>query len=250
MMKPMTAILAEDEPLLRDELREALAALWPELEVLAETGDGASTLRAIQAHKPDVVFLDINMPQLNGLEVAKAVREATTVVFLTAYNEHAVEAFELGAVDYLVKPLQRGRLLTTIRRLQSRAAHERQAAPQALFEQLVPAAPERKYLRWIQASVGNALRLITIDEVHYFQSDSKYTRVVTGHQEALIRKPIKELIDELNPDDFLQVSRGAIVNLRRIESIYREDGHMEIVLRESGARLSVSTGYQAAFRQM
>ncbi|MES2756982.1 MAG: LytTR family DNA-binding domain-containing protein [Pseudomonadota bacterium] len=248
-MNMMTAILAEDEPLLRDELREALAALWPELKILAETGDGVSTLRSIQAHKPDVVFLDINMPQLNGLEVAKAVRDTTTVVFLTAYNEHALEAFELGAVDYLVKPLQRGRLLTTIGRLQSRAASERKAVPTALFD-MIAARPERKFLRWIQASVGTSLRLITIDEVHYFQSDAKYTRVVTGHSEALIRRPIKELVDELNPDDFLQVSRGAIVNLRRIESIYRDDGHMEIRLKDSGTRLAVSVGFQAAFRQM
>jgi DNA-binding LytR/AlgR family response regulator len=248
-MNIMTAILAEDEPLLRDELREALAALWPELKILAETGDGVSTLRAIQAQKPDVVFLDINMPQLNGLEVAKAVRDTTTVVFLTAYNEHALEAFELGAVDYLVKPLQRGRLLTTIGRLQARAASDRKAVPEAVFE-MIAAKPERKYLRWIQASVGASLRLITIDEVHYFQSDAKYTRVVTGHSEALIRRPIKELVDELNPDDFLQVSRGAIVNLRRIESIYRDDGHMEIRLKDSGIKLAVSVGFQAAFRQM
>jgi DNA-binding LytR/AlgR family response regulator len=248
-MKTMTAILAEDEPVLRDELREALAALWPELKVLAETGDGVSTLRAIQAQKPDIVFLDINMPQLNGLEVAKAVRDTTTVVFLTAYNEHALEAFELGAVDYLVKPLLRGRLLTTIGRLQARAASEPKAVPDAVFDMIAP-KPERKFLRWIQASVGTSLRLITIDEVHYFQSDAKYTRVVTGHSEALIRRPIKELVDELNPDDFLQVSRGAIVNLRRIESIYRDDGHMEIRLKESGIRLAVSVGFQAAFRQM
>lgn len=248
-MKIMTAILAEDEPLLRDELREALAALWPELKILAETGDGVSTLRAIQVQKPDVVFLDINMPQLNGLEVAKAVRDTTTVVFLTAYNEHALEAFELGAVDYLVKPLQRGRLLTTIGRLQARAGSERKAVPDAVFE-MIAAKPERKFLRWIQASVGTSLRLITIDEVHYFQSDAKYTRVVTGHSEALIRRPIKELVDELNPDDFLQVSRGAIVNLRRIESIYRDDGHMEIRLKESDTRLAVSVGFQVAFRQM
>lgn len=249
-MKIMTAILAEDEPVLRDELRTALAALWPELQVLAETGDGATTLRAIQTLKPDVVFLDINMPQLSGLEVAKAVRDTTTVVFLTAYNEHALEAFELGAVDYLVKPLQRGRLLTTIGRLQARAANEKPALPDAVFDTLIPAKPERKFLRWIQASVGASLRLITIDEVHFFQSDAKYTRVVTAHSEALIRKPIKDLVDELNPDDFLQINRGAIVNLRRIESIYRDDGHMEIVLKESATRLSVSVGFQAAFRQM
>jgi DNA-binding LytR/AlgR family response regulator len=246
----MTAVLAEDEPLLRDELRSALAALWPELQILAETGDGASTLRAVQSLQPDVVFLDINMPQLSGLEVAKAVSGTTTVVFLTAYNEHAVEAFELGALDYLVKPLQRGRLVTTIARLKARGGGGHQPVPESLLASVMPAPVERKVLKWIQASVGNALRLITIDEVYYFQSDAKYTKVVTGHTEALIRRPIKDLVEELNPDDFLQISRGAIVNLRRVESIYRDDGHMEICLKDSGVRLPVSVAFQSAFRQM
>lgn len=245
-----TAILAEDEPLLRLELREALTALWPGLQIIAELGDGVAALRAIQELSPDIVFLDINMPQLTGLEVAKVVRGKTAIVFLTAYNQHALDAFELGAVDYLVKPLQRGRLLTTIERLQARAGKEVQAIPDAVWEKLAPVKTEPKHLRWIQASVGNLLRLITIEEIFFFQSDAKYTRVVTAHTEALIRKPIKELVEELNPEDFIQISRGAIVNLRRIESIYREDGHMEIRLKDMLERLSVSTGYQAAFRQM
>ena len=246
-MNKTTAVLAEDEPLLRAELREALGALWPELEIVAECGDGVAALRAIQTLKPDIAFLDINMPQLSGLEVARAVGAATTIVFLTAYNEHAIEAFDLGAVDYMVKPLQRGRLLTTIQRIQARGPA---VVPQAVFERLAPAPAERKHLRWIQASVGSTLRLITIDEVHLFQSDAKYTKVITRHQEALIRKPIKELIEELNPDDFLQVSRGAIVNLRRVESIFREDGHMEIRMKDSDIRVPVSLAFQPAFRQM
>lgn len=245
-----TAVLAEDEPLLRAELRAALGALWPELQIVAECGDGVGALRAIETLKPDIAFLDINMPQLSGLEVARAVGAAATIVFLTAYNEHAIEAFDLGAVDYMVKPLQRGRLLTTIQRLQARGPAGRAAVPQAVFERLAPAPAARKYLRWIQASVGSTLRLITIDEVHLFQSDAKYTKVITRHQEALIRKPIKDLIDELDPDDFLQVSRGAIVNLRRVESIFREDGHMEIRLKDSDIRLPVSLAFQPAFRQM
>jgi DNA-binding LytR/AlgR family response regulator len=244
-----TAILAEDEPLLRDELRQALHALWPELEIVAETADGITCLRAVQQLSPDIVFLDINMPQLTGLEVAKVIQGRTEIVFLTAYNQHALDAFELGARDYLVKPLQRGRLLATIERLQSKLGKEKPHT-KTISEPIAPPKIEPQYLRWIQASVGNLLRLITTDEIYYFQSDTKYTKVVTGQIEALIRKPIKELIEELNPEDFIQIGRGAIVNLRRIESIFREDGHMEIRLKDRVERLSVSAGYQAAFRQM
>jgi DNA-binding LytR/AlgR family response regulator len=245
-----SAVLAEDEPILRAELRDALSALWPELQVIAETCDGISTLRAIQEHAPDVVFLDINMPQLTGLEVAKVVHGKTAIVFLTAYNQHALEAFDLGAVDYLVKPLSRGRLLNTIERLKARMGEGRFVVPAMVWEALAPTKVERKYLRWIQASVGNLFRLITTDEIYFFQADAKYTRVVTAHAEALIRKPIKDLMEELNPDDFIQVSRGAIVNLRRVESIYKTDGHMEVRLKDRNERLAVSVGYQAAFRQL
>lgn len=246
-----TAILAEDEPILRAELRDTLAALWPELDILAETGDGVGTLRAIQERTPDIVFLDINMPQLTGLEVAKVIQGKTAVVFLTAYNQHALEAFDLGAVDYLVKPLNRGRLMQTIERLKARAGTAQPVVPPAVWDALArPRAAAPKYLRWIQASVGSLLRLITTDEIYFFQADAKYTRVVTAHAEALIRKPIKDLMDELNPDDFIQISRGAIVNLRRVESIYRADGHMEVRLRERDERLTVSAGYQSAFRQL
>lgn len=245
-----TAILAEDEPVLRAELRAALGALWPELTVAAETADGVATLRAIQDCAPDVVFLDINMPQLSGLEVAKVIQGKTAVVFLTAYDQHALQAFDLGAADYLVKPLQRGRLMQTIERLRATLGRERLAPPPAVWGALAPPKAEPKYLRWVQASVGNLLRLITTDEICFFQADAKYTRVVTARTEALIRKPIKDLIAELDPNDFVQVSRAAIVNLRRVESIYRADGHMEVRLREREERLSVSAAYQAAFRQL
>ena len=242
-----TAILAEDEPILLAELREALAVLWPELEVVAETTDGVATLRAIKEFAPNVAFLDINMPQLTGLEVAKVVGPTTAVVFLTAYEQHALEAFDLNAADYLVKPLNRGRLLQTIGRLQARSAAP---VPAQVMPAVAQAKAEPKYLRWIQASVGNLLRLITTDEIYYFQSDAKYTRVVTAHAEALIRKPIKDLMDELDPEEFIQVSRGAIVSLRRVESIFRSDGHMEVRLRGRDERLTVSVGYQAGFRQL
>lgn len=245
-----TAILAEDESILRAELHEALSALWPELTIVAESSDGIATLRAIQELAPDLVFLDINMPQLTGLEVAKVIQGKTAVVFLTAYNQHALEAFDLGAVDYLVKPLNRGRLMQTIERLKATLGREPPAIPPDVWETLAVPKAEPKYLRWIQASVGSLLRLITTDEIYFFQADAKYTRVVTAHAEALIRKPIKDLMEELNPDDFIQVNRGAIVNLRRVESIYRSDGHMEVRLRDREERLNVSVGFQAAFRQL
>jgi len=245
-----SAILAEDEALLRAELREALAALWPVLTIAAEAGDGAAALRAIALHRPDVVFLDVNMPQLTGLEVAKAIDGHTAIVFLTAYNQHALEAFDLGAVDYLVKPLNRGRLLSTIARLQSRGTAAPLPVPPAVWQALASAPAARKYLRWIQASVGNLLRLITTDEIIFFQADAKYTRVITAHTEALIRKPIKELMEELDPDNFMQISRGAIVNLRRVESVYKSDGYMEVRFRDHGEKLPVSPGFQPAFRQL
>lgn len=251
-----TAVIAEDEPLLREELRTALAALWPELRIVAEAADGVGAIAAIREHAPDLAFLDINMPGLTGLEVAKAVQGRSSVVFLTAYNQHALEAFDLGAVDYLVKPLHRGRLLQAIKRLQARlVSAQGRLAPvsEQVWETLAAARPapaDRKHLKWIQASVGNLVRLITVDEVFFFRSELKYTRVVTAQQDALIRKPIRELIEELDPDVFVQVSRSAIVNLHRVENIYRADGVMEVRLKGKPETLAVSAGYQSAFRQL
>ncbi len=247
-----TAIIAEDEPLLREELRAALTALWPELDIVAEAGEGIAAIAAIREHAPDLAFLDINMPGLTGLEVAKAVQGKTAVVFVTAYNEHALQAFDLGAVDYLVKPLNRGRLLQTIEKLKLGLGKAAAPVPDKVWETLAQpqARAERKHLKWIQASLGNMVRLVTVDEVFFFQSDAKYTRVVTGQADALIRKPIKELIDELDPEVFVQVSRSTIVNLHRIEHIYRGDGVMEVRLKGRPEKLSVSVGFQAAFRQL
>lgn len=244
-----TALLAEDEPLLLAELRGALADLWPELTIVAETTDGAATLAALRQHAPDVAFLDINMPKATGLEVARVRPAGTSIVFLTAYGQHALDAFEVGAADYLLKPLNRGRLLDAIDRLKLRLAQPRPGQPQA------PAAapPEQpRYLSWIQASVGNLLRVITVDEVIYFRSDAKYTKVVTAQAEALIRMPVKDLVEQLDPQEFVQISRGAIVNRRRIDAVFRREGLMEVRLKGRPDVLSVSSGYQAqqAFRQM
>ena len=247
-----TALLAEDEPLLLAELREALADLWPELEVVAEAGDGAATLAALRRHAPDVAFLDINMPKASGLDVARMRPPGTAIVFLTAYGQHALDAFDIGAVDYLVKPLNRGRLLETIERLRQRlgqAAPAVQAPPPAPAPAPV-AAP--RYLSWIQASVGSMVRVITVDEVIFFQSDAKYTKVATSQVEALIRVPVKDLAAQLDPEEFIQISRGAIVNRRRIEAIYRREGQVEIRLKGRPEVLQVSAGFQGqpALRQM
>lgn len=245
-----TALLAEDEPLLLAELKEALADLWPELVIVAETGDGAATLAALRQHAPDVAFLDINMPKATGLDVARMRPPGTAIVFLTAYGQHALDAFDVGAVDYLVKPLNRGRLLETIERLRARldqpAASAAQQAPAAAPVQ----AP--RYLSWIQASVGSMVRVITVDEVIFFQSDAKYTRVATSQVEALIRVPVKDLAAQLDPEEFIQISRGAIVSRRRIEAIYRREGQVEIRLKGRPEVLQVSAGFQSqpALRQM
>ena len=246
-----TALLAEDELLLLAELRDALADLWPELQIVAETTDGAATLAALRQHAPDVAFLDINMPKASGLDVARNCSSATAIVFLTAYNQHALDAFDIGAVDYLLKPLDRGRLLSTIARVKQRLGTAT-AVPAAPVVVAPAAAAAPAYLAWIQASVGSLLRVITVDEVIYFQSDAKYTRVVTPHVEALIRMPVKNLAEQLDPREFVQVGRGAIVNRRRIDAVLRRDGQMEIRLKGRQEVLHVSTGYQGqeAFRQM
>ncbi|SFC71068.1 LytR/AlgR family response regulator transcription factor [Massilia yuzhufengensis] len=243
-----TALIAEDEPLLLAELKEALGDLWPELAIVAESTDGAAALAALRQHAPDVAFLDINMPKASGLDVARMCPPGTAIVFLTAYGQHALDAFDVGAADYLVKPLNRGRLLETIGRLRARTDR---AAPPAVAPAPVAAEPVR-HLAWIQASVGNMIRVITTDEVIFFQSDAKYTKVATAELEALIRIPVKDLAVQLDPDEFIQVSRGAIVNRRKIEAIIRRDGQMDVRLKGRTEVLSVSTGYQgqAAFRQM
>jgi DNA-binding LytR/AlgR family response regulator len=251
-VKKPTAVIAEDEPLLRTELREALHALWPGLSVVAEAGDGVSAIAAVREHSPDIAFLDINMPGLTGLEVARVLRDRVRVVFVTAYNQHALEAFDVGALDYLTKPINKLRLMQAIERLQAGLGQAPRAVSEATLATLLQPAPaaQRKPLKWIQASVGNLLRLITVEEIFFFQSDAKYTRVVTAQVDALIRKPIRELAEELDPDVFIQVSRSAIVNLHRVESVYREDGLMEVRLKGRPERINVSTGYQSAFRQI
>jgi len=245
-----TAIVAEDEATLRQQLVEQLGQLWPELDVIAEASDGIQALRLLDEHRPDVLFLDINMPGATGMEVARQANGRARVVFVTAYDEHAVAAFEQGAIDYVLKPISAARLFTTVSRLK-----ERLGAPparlDAVLDRIAPPAQGRSFLRWINASVGQNLRLITVDEVVYFQADNKYTRVVTDDGEALIRKPLKELVEELDPQSFWQIHRSTLVNARNIAGIARDfRGRMLVKLKNREDTLLVSDTYTHLFRQM
>jgi DNA-binding LytR/AlgR family response regulator len=246
-----TAIIAEDEPLLRAELKEALARLWPGLAIVAEAEDGTQALQALREHGPSVLFLDIAMPGADGLEVARAASGRCHVVFVTAYAEHAVAAFEQGAVDYLLKPLDPARLATAIARLRERL-RSAPAALDGLLQALEPQLPTaRPHLRWICVAHGRSMRLITCDEIAYFQADNKYTRVVTDGSEALIGKTIRQLIDELDPAVFLQIHRGTLVNVNAIASIDRDlRGGLKVRLKRRPETLPVSAPFVHLFRHM
>lgn len=250
-VRRLKALIAEDEPILRGELRETLAKLWPELEICAEAEDGVAALREIAAHEPDILFLDIQMPGVTGLEIARHVSGRCHVAFVTAYDQYAVAAFEQGAVDYVMKPFSAARLATTIERLKAKAALA-PASLDGLIRTLAEAAGAKKeYLRWITASQGNELRLITVEEIVYFQADNKYTLVVTADKESLIRRPIKELIDELDPGMFWQIHRGTLVNVNAIAGVQRDiGGHLRVRVKGRKETLAVSEPYHGLFRQM
>jgi DNA-binding LytR/AlgR family response regulator len=252
-----TAILAEDETLLRSALRDLLARVWPELEVVADCEDGASALEAISEHRPDIAFLDIRMPGLSGLEVAEAAAEAspaTQVVFTTAYDQYAIDAFERGAVDYLLKPITEARLTATMQRLQTRAAPratDAAALSQLLREVMLQPGSRTEPLTWITASNGRETRLIMVDDVAYFRADSKYTIAMTAEGEALLRKPIRELAAALDPAVFKQIHRSTIVNLRAVASIVRDDtGKGTLRLKQRPETLVVSQPFMTLFRNM
>jgi DNA-binding LytR/AlgR family response regulator len=252
-----TAVVAEDEETLRHELVEQLGKLWPELSVVAEASDGVQALRLLDQHQPDVLFLDIQMPGATGLDVARQVGGRSHVVFVTAYDQYAVAAFDQGAVDYVLKPLASARLFTAISRVKQRlggpGAEYAQHVGQALDQLSARGAPNapRGFLRWINASVGQTLKLITVDEVLYFQSDNKYTRVATREGEALIRKPLKELVEELDPEQFWQVHRSTLVNAMAVSAVTRDfRGRMQLKLKERSEMLLVAESYAHLFRQM
>jgi DNA-binding LytR/AlgR family response regulator len=249
-MQLRKAVIAEDEPLLRAELTESLAKLWPELHVCAEAEDGVDALRAIEQHAPDILFLDIQMPGLSGLDVARHVGNKCHIVFVTAYDKYAIAAFEQGAVDYVMKPFSSARLAATVSRLKEKAGTV-PANIEAMLQSLLASGPTKSYLRWITASQGQDLRLITVDEIAYFQADNKYTLVVTSEHESLIKRPIKELIDELDPGAFWQIHRGTLVNVNAIAGVTRDiGGHLRVKLKQRKETLPVSDPYVHRFRQM
>ena len=250
-MNAPRAIIAEDEPVLREELAEHLATLWPELEVVAMVEDGVKALRAVEEHRPEVAFLDIQMPGLSGFEVARQLAGRCHVAFVTAFDGHAVEAFEQGAVDYVMKPFTAGRLMTTVARLREKYASKPPDLSGVLARLGAQAAGARNYLRWINVSRGSAVRLVTVEEILYFRADAKYTLVVTRDGESLIRKTIKELHDELDPDLFWQVHRSTVVNVNAIDSVVRDiAGHVQLRLKQRNESLAVSESYAHLFRQM
>ena len=243
------AIIAEDEPLLGTGLRDALAALWPSLRICALVEDGIQTLRALEEHKPDILFLDIQMPGLSGIEVAQQVNGRCHVVFVTAFDDHAIQAFEQGAVDYLLKPLSLSRLATAVTRLKQRIGST-PARLDGLIERLAEPR-EGEYLRWITASQGREVRLITIAEVCYFRSDNKYTAVVTPDGEAFIRMTLRELIDQLDPKVFWQIHRSVVVNANAITGLVRDGrGRLNVKLKQRNETLLVSETHASRFRGM
>ena len=250
MTAPNTALIAEDEEPQRMELRGMLARLWPELVVVEECDDGLSALDAWALNKPDVVFLDIRMPGLSGLEVARQAGSPAQVVFITAHDEFAIKAFDAGAIDYLLKPIRADRLTETVARLRNRQPAT-QVDLTALIDSLAGRLKPVEMITWITASIGDTLRMIHIGDVILFQSEEKYTRVATATDSAYIRTPLKDLVPKLDPEVFWRVHRNAIVRVSAIQQIKPDgDGRLLVWLRGITEPLRVSDAFRHRFRAM
>lgn len=256
-MKSASALIADDEPLLRERLRSHLAVLWPALTVIGDARNGAEALELFELHQPDIVFLDIRMPGLDGIATARALARRAQLVFVTAYDQYALQAFEQGAIDYLVKPVDPARLADTVQRLQrqlagpSREAQGLDAVLDQLASRLGQRAAPPAWLQWIKASVGSSVRLIPVEQVRYLRAEEKYTLVAWDEGEALIRKSIKELGEALDPARFVQTHRAVIVNLAYVSVVTRGMNETaELHLRGSSETLPVSRSYLHHFRQM
>lgn len=250
----VTAIIADDEDLPRKELRRMLAELWPELKIVAESEHGADALEAIYTHTPDIAFLDIRMPGMSGLDVANAIKGRCHAVFTTAYDNHAIAAFAAGAIDYLLKPISRERLIEAITRLKERL-NSKQDAPD--MSQLMAEldkrlrAPAVEKIRWISASVGDTIKMFSVDKIIFFTSDEKYTRVVSTDDEAHVRKPLKEIIEGLDPEVFWQIHRSVVVRAEAIARAHRDEmGKVTVELRGRSETLKVSQAYAWRFKPM
>jgi DNA-binding LytR/AlgR family response regulator len=263
-MSPTLALIAEDEPLLAAELREELARAWPALQVVAVAHDGYQALAAAEAHRPQVVFLDVHMPGLDGLEVARILAGSAHVVFITAFDHYAVQAFDEGAVDYLLKPLDPARLVRAVQRLKQRLierAGQQPANLAGLVDRIramprtpgdVPQhAPDEGPLRWITVQIGRELRLITAEDICYLKADNKYVCIVTAEGEALVSTPLKDLLARLDPAVFWQVHRGTVVNVNAVRSVHRGvSGKLALQLKQRPEQLEVSATYAHLFKQL
>ncbi|WP_284616049.1 LytR/AlgR family response regulator transcription factor [Aquabacterium humicola] len=262
------AVIADDERLMREQLRARLAEVWPELQIVGEAKNGLEAVELVEQHRPELVFLDIRMPGLTGVDAARQIAQMDIaddeslpeVVFITAYDQYAVEAFEQGVCDYVLKPAERDRLQLTVSRIKARLARrgtpEAEGAPPVqqllhkLAAQLNPSGAPR-YLEWIQATVGQSIQMIPVADVLFFISDEKYTRVQTPSIEALIRKPIKELVDELDPQLFWQIHRSTLVNVKCIAGISRDfRGRQIVAIKGHPEKLEVSRSYTHLFKGM
>src|SRR5437667_1307542 len=254
------AVIADDEALMREQLRARLGEVWPELEIAAEARNGAEAVELVAAERPDVVFLDIRMPAKSGIEAAREIaalpRESRVpeIVFVTAYDQYAIDAFEQGVIDYVLKPAERERLALTVERIRKRLAaptDNAQGALQQALERLAGKLEAPSHLRWIQASVGPQIQMIPVEEVLLFISDEKYTRVQTAQQEALIRTPIRELIAALDPAQFWQIHRSTLINARAIAGISRDErGRQLVSIKGRPEKLEVSRSYAHLFKGM
>jgi len=271
-ISPVRCVIADDERLMREQLRARLGEVWPELQIVAEARNGAEAVARVAEHRPALVFLDIRMPGLTGVEAARQIAQMEIaddkllpeIVFITAYDQYAVEAFEQGVADYVLKPAERERLALTVARIKKRLAArqagdagvDRDGVPlqqllHSLSTAMNPAGGGPKYLQWIQATVGQAIQMIPVAEVLFFISDEKYTRVQTAMLEALIRKPIKELVDELDPQHFWQIHRGTLVNANAIAGVTRDfRGRQIVAVKGHGEKLEVSRSYVGLFKGM
>jgi DNA-binding LytR/AlgR family response regulator len=250
-----TAVIADDERLMREQIIPRLKEAWPELLIVGEASNGREAVAMVQSLEPDIVFLDISMPEMDGIQAARALAGQCHVVFVTAHDQYAISAFEHGAVDYLLKPAEPERVALTCERLRARLKQ----APDPMNDLLTQLSQRfgaggrkpREYLRWVQASVGANIRMIPTSDILFFRAEDKYTRVQTEGFEALIRKPIKELIDELDPDEFWQIHRATVVRVDAVEQVSRNfRGHQLVHVKGSEERLEVSRSFNHRFKQM
>jgi DNA-binding LytR/AlgR family response regulator len=249
-----TAVIADDERLMRVQIAARLKEAWPELLIVGEAGNGREAVAMVQSLEPDIVFLDISMPEMDGIQAAKALAGQAHIVFVTAFDQYAISAFEQGAVDYLLKPADPERVAVTCQRLRARL-QQKPDPMNDLLEQLSQrmgsGLKAREYMRWVQASVGTNIRMIPTSDILFFQAEDKYTRVQTSGFEALIRKPIKELIDELDPDEFWQIHRATLVRVDAVEQVSRNFRGKQIVhVKGSEEKLEVSRSFSHLFKQM